>query len=108
MLLNQTPGNPQIEVLPAIHETGEMTVWYIRNANRLSLSTDVCDIPEFINFIFAHVKLSVYSKEGHPNMGAAMQKLEMERARMTSTLSNRVPDGMNTIEADTTAYGDMN
>ncbi len=108
MLVNQTPGNPQIIFTPQIRESGNITIWYLRNANRLSVNTDVCDIPEFINFIFAHIKLSVYSKEGHPNMSSQQQKLEMERQRMASTLSNRVPDDDNTIEADTSAYEDMN
>lgn len=107
-LINQTPGNPQILIVPKIREAGTLTAWYLRNANRLVLETDVCDIPEFINFIFAHVKERVFGKEGHPGYQEARQRLELERKRMNEVLANRVPDADNEIEMDLSAYGDMN
>ena len=85
-----------------------MKVWYLRNANRLAVDTDICDIPEFINFVFAHMKVKVYGKEGHPGYPEAMQKLEQERERMNAVLSNRVPDADNEIDMDLSAYDEMN
>ena len=107
MMVNNIVGNPQIVLVPKSRESGTVTIWYLRNANRLSLSTDICDIPEFINFIFAHVKLTVYAKEGHPNMQAWASRLEQERERMTSVLATRVPDNANEIEMDTSGYDEM-
>ena len=107
-LINQTPGNPQIMLVPKSHEAGTLTVWYLRNANRLAADTDVCDIPEFINFIFSHVKMKVYGKEGHPDYPAAIERLEKERERMTGVLSARTPDAENDIEPDMSAYDEMN
>lgn len=107
-IVNTTPGNPQIMLVPKSRESGTLVVWYLRNANRLAVDTDVCDIPEFINFVFAHVKVKVYGKEGHPGYQEALERLETERNRMNAVLSSRVPDADNEIEMDMTAYEDMN
>jgi hypothetical protein len=107
-LINSTPGNPQIMLVPKSREAGTMTVWYLRNANRLSVDTDICDIPEFINFVFSHMKMKVYAKEGHPGYQEALERLETERARMTAVLAARVPDADNEIELDVSCYEDMN
>ena len=107
MLVNQTAGLPQIMLVPVSRESGTLKVWYLRNANRLSVDADVCDIPEFVNFIFAHMKVKVMGKEGNPGYPAALERLEAERARMTSTLSARTPDADNEIELDTSAYEEM-
>ena len=107
-IINNTPGNPQIMLVPRSRESGTLTVWYLRNANRLSVDTDICDIPEFINFIFSHMKMKVYAKEGHPGYQEALERLETERARMNAVLASRVPDAENEIELDTSAYEDMN
>lgn len=106
-LVNETPGSPKILITPKIHETGVVTIWYLRNANRLDAETDVCDIPEFANFIFAHVKCKVFEKEGHPGLPVALEKLERERGRMTSTLSQMVPDAANEVEMDMSHYEEM-
>ena len=107
-LVNSTPGNPEIMLVPKSREAGVMTVWYLRNANRLAADTDICDIPEFINFIFSHMKMKVYAKEGHPGYQEALERLETERNRMNAVLASRVPDAENEIELDTSAYEDMN
>jgi len=106
-LTNATPGSPKIEIMPKIRETGVVTIWYLRNANRLSADTDICDIPEFANFIFAHVKVKIQEKEGHPGLQESLMKLESERNRMTGVLAQMVPDADNTIEMDTSLYEEM-
>lgn len=107
-LVNQTPGNPQIMLVPKSREIGSMKVWYLRNANRVSIDADICDIPEFINFIFWHVKANVYGKEGNPGYADAVASREAERARMVGTLAARTPDNENTIELDSSYYEEMN
>ena len=107
-LVNETPGQPEILLVPKMREAGTMTIWYLRNANRLAVDADVCDIPEFINFIFAHMKVKIYEKEGHPGLTGAMQKLEMERDRMNAVLSQMVPDADNEVEMDLRTYEEMN
>jgi hypothetical protein len=108
-VVNSTAGAPKILLVPKATESGnKIAIWHIRNANRLAVSTDICDIPEFINFIFQYMKVRVYEKEGHPNLTKAMQDLEQQREQMVSTLAAMVPDGDNTVEADMSAYEEMN
>ena len=105
---NAIPGAPVVKIVPKFREDGVIKLWYIRHANRLVVDTDICDIPEFINFIFSHMKVKVFEKEGHPMLQQAMTKLEMERARMLSTLQSKTPDAENEIEMDTSYYDDHN
>lgn len=107
-IVNTTPGNPQIMLVPKSRESGTLKVWYLRNANRMVLDTDVCDIPEFINFIFSHMRVKVFGKEGHPGYAEALERLESERTRMIAVLSNRVPDADNEIDVDMSHYNEMN
>lgn len=107
-IVNDTPGHPQIMLVPKSREAGTLKVWYIRNANRLTADTDVCDIPEFINFIFAHMKVKIFGKEGHPGYNDALERLEVERNRMNAVLASRTPDMENEVEPDFSPYHDMN
>jgi len=108
-LVNSTPGSPKVVIVPKARDTGPyLTLWYLRNANRLSATTDVCDIPEFINFIFQKVTVLVHEKEGNPNLGMDYQNLERERQLMVGVLAQMVPDAENEIELDTSFYEEMN
>lgn len=107
-MVNETPGQPEILLVPKMREGGTISVWYLRNANRLSADADICDIPEFVNFIFAHMKVKVYEKEGHPGLAGALEKLEAERGRMNGVLAQMVPDADNDVEADLSIYEEMN
>jgi hypothetical protein len=107
-ITNEVPGEPKILFVPRLNEAGTMRIWFLRNANRLAVDTDICDIPEFINFVFAHMKVKVYDKEGHPGLTVALQKLEQERDRMNAVLSQMVPDADNEVELDLRTYGEMN
>lgn len=108
MLINSTPGQPQIMWSPEINEAGTMIIWYLRNANRLSVDADICDIPEFVNFVIAFLKVKVMGKEGHPGYQDAVMELEKQRAQMTSSLQSRVPDADNDLEMDISYYEDHN
>lgn len=106
---NPSAGAPVITLIPTPDVSGQFAqVWYLRQANRLEEDTDVCDIPEFINFIFQYVKVRVYEKEGHPNAQQARVDLQAQRALMQGTLGEAQPDGENLIEMDTSLYEEMN
>jgi len=106
---NPTAGNPKLILVPKAREDGPyMTIWYIRNANRLEADTDVCDIPEFVNFIFQYVKVRVYEKEIHPNAPQARLDLQAQRKLMQGTLATAQPDSENKIELDMSFYQEMN
>jgi hypothetical protein len=108
-LLNQTAGSPCILLSPVPATAGAtLEIWHIRNANRLSADADVCDIPEFMSYIFAFVKERVYFKEGHPMYQAALAELGRERDDMTVTLQEMTPDAENEIQPDLSYYEDHN
>ena len=82
-------------------------LYYIRNVNTVINDIDTIDIPEFINYIYAHVKKNVYAKEGHPNASYWIQELERQRINMVATLQTVVPDADNEIEPDFSLYEEM-
>lgn len=108
-IINSVAGSPKILLSPPGKEAGAfITVWYLREANRLVNLTDVCDIPEFVNFVIQYIKVRCYEKEvGHPALPKAMTDLEQQRQQMTSTLASMVPDAGNEVEADLSLYNEM-
>jgi len=85
---------------------GAITIWYVRNARSLETDTDVCDIPEFVNFIIQYAKVECMKKEGHPNLGVVMGDFEKQRELMINTLRNRIIDDENEIQPDMRFYAD--
>lgn len=97
----------QIEITPPSKETssGNVTIFYIREIAEIVLTTDLIDIPEFINFIYAFVKGRCKQKENAGVMpGDAQTEIDIQRKMMVDTLSNRVPDDDTEIVKDISAY----
>lgn len=78
--------------------------YYLRRAKRMVNESDVCDIPEFVNYILAHMKYTAMKKEGHPLLGEQMQILQTEKDLMVSTLSSMIIDNDNKISLDLSIY----
>lgn len=99
----------KLQLVPAPHETSAnaITVWYLRNANRLALDTDICDIPEFSQFVIQWMKMRCYEKSGDSRTPFAAGIVEQQRKQMVDTLSAMVPDGDNEIESDLSHYRAM-
>lgn len=97
----------QLQLVPPARETSSniFTLWFIREANRLVNDTDVCDIPEFVSFIYAHVKVACRKKEFN---GFCPQEdrdqLEFQRKLMVDSLTAMVPDADTEIEKDMSSY----
>lgn len=105
MLINDTPGQPKMLLSPIPNESGPyLKLWYLREANKLVNLTDICDIPEFVNFVIKYAKVKCMEKETNPNLSVGLADLEKERENMVSTLANMVPDANNQIEADFSHY----
>jgi hypothetical protein len=108
-VLNTTVGSPKILLTPTPTEAGAyLQVWYIRNANELTVDASVCDIPEAVNYVMAYMKMKCMEKEMHPNLQKAMADVEQQRSDTMKSLAEMVPDNENTIEADTSLYDEMN
>jgi hypothetical protein len=107
LILNDATAGTKIILAPTPMEsvTNAVTIWYVRNAKELTAVGDICDIPEFINFIIQYVKKRVYEKEvGHPNLPIAMADLEKQRTLMIETLTDMVPDEDTELEQDQSFY----
>ena len=53
---DSTTAGPRLVIFPAAKETSttNVKIWYIRNANRMTADTDLCDIPEIgLQFLYA-------------------------------------------------------
>ena len=110
ILVNTSASNGiQLNLIPPARDniTAGLKLWYIRNANRITSNTDFCDIPEFVHFVIQYMKLRVYEKEGHPNVGLAARLVDQQRKQMVSTLTNMIPDADNEVEKDLTFYEEM-
>lgn len=81
--------------------------WYIRNATEVTDDDSVIDIPEFIDFIYRHVKVACASKIGHPRVTLFIQELNEKRQEMKDTLSTMIVDGNTDIESDVSFYEDF-
>lgn len=102
---NDVPGAPTIILSPPAQETGAFVeMWYLRGANQLNGDSDICDIPEFVQIIYDHVRTKVYEKEGHPQLEKAQADKAATRQLMIETLTEMVPDHENRIEADMSHY----
>jgi len=106
---NSAVDGRQIVLIPPARETNAtyVTVWYIRNATRLEVDADECDIPEFYSYVLQFAKVRCYEKEGHPNAPLALQMLEGLKRQMVETLSDMIPDGDDTVEMDLSHYMEM-
>ncbi len=107
-LINQSAAaGVKIKLAPAARVTSSlyMTVWYRRDAAVLSADADVCDVPEFIDYVFAHMKKSCLAKmnDGIAPPEAVAELLKEEK-RMVETLTQMEPDNDDGIEADFSHY----
>lgn len=96
----------RIELVPASRVTlsNGLRLRYIRNANRLEVDTDVCDIPEFVYYVIAFAKVQVYYKEGSPNLPDAKMELQRQLESLQATLAEMVPDDDNELIKDSSHY----
>lgn len=108
-IINSTAGSPKILFTPEVGESGTyITVWFLRQANRLSDDADVLDVPEAANFVLQYVKCRCYEKEGHPNLAKSLGDLQEMKVSLEGALTAMVPDADNEIEADMSFYEEMN
>lgn len=95
----------KVSFVPAPRDSGSLaTVWYIRNANRITQNSDTLDIPEFANFVIQFMKVRCYEKEMHPNLQVAIQILQQQRKMMVDTLTEMVVDDDTEVPMDLSHY----
>lgn len=104
-----TANGPQIVFYPTPNEnvTAGIRLWYVRNAERVSALADKVDIPEFVQFIFAYMRVKIARKELNPLLGSYQEGLERQRDLMRRTLSEMIPDEEQAIHMDLSFYNDF-
>lgn len=108
LITNDATAGLKVVFYPTPNETSTfITMWYLRNAKRFTIGTDVCDIPEFTSVIVQYVRWKCLDKEGHPSTPQAAAVLQQFRQEMVDTLTARVPDEDNTIQQDLSHYDDF-
>lgn len=108
-IVNTAASGRKLTLYPASNETSatNVTIWYIRNAKELTSDAHICDIPEFINYVYARTKLYIFEFEGSPMVVESAQEVERLKNEMIATLSNRIPDDDNKILIDESFYNDV-
>jgi len=102
--VNGADTGKKIRLFPDTTDTGEIELWYIRNAKVLVNDEDVCDIDEFANVVELYVKTQVYLKDGDPRTSSMAALEEKAGIRMVNTLSDMVQDDDNYVQADYDHY----
>lgn len=99
-------GYQMVLVPPSREDSSDnVTLWYIRNAERITDSGDVLDIPEFANFVMAYMKAMCRAKENGGEMPSdAAALVQQQRKQMVDTLTEQVPDDDNTVQMDLSHY----
>jgi len=106
--INQSANTPQIRLIPPsrIDSPDALTIWYIRNAGKISADSDVIDIPEFFSATIQFVKNEIKKKEGTFSE-LDLLDLKREEDNVVDTLTNMVPDDDDTIVGDFSFYQDF-
>jgi hypothetical protein len=86
----------------------DFLVYYIRNANKVSSSTDKIDIPEFYQFIAQFCRVECLKKElGNVRLQPEGALLTVLQEQMINTLAEMTPDEDNEVEIDNSFEEDM-
>jgi len=92
---------------PQASDSTSVSIYFLRNATRVEATTDEIDIPEFIEFTFAFVRVKIARKEMSPLLGSYEESLERQRQLMKETLCDMIPDSDATISPDMSFYSDF-
>lgn len=96
----------KIRLIPETGQAGRLDMWYIREAKKLVNDTDVCDIPEFVDYVVQVSKANYYRLDGDPRYREEKaEELELEKS-LFDTLSNMKDDENNEVVPDLSFYRD--
>jgi|LGVF01.2.fsa_nt_gb hypothetical protein len=102
----KSPVN-RMELMPsATTDDGHVEIRYIRKPIDLVKDEDVCDIPEFTDYVVAKTKALYYADDGDQNYIIADKEAKEIWKDMVDTLSNMVLDEDTEILLDTGFYED--
>lgn len=102
-------GVPMLWFYPNVAETSSnATVWYIRNMKRMTtsaLATNVCEVPECVNFVYQHVRRSCAKKTRRQDLIAMEDaQLKQQYQMMCDALKDMTAEENNQIPQDLSSY----
>ncbi len=106
-------GGVYLQFYPSVTETSEnISLWYIRNMVKMTTDEDdtanICEIPECVNFVYQHVRLSVAKKMRVQSLiDQERIDLKIQYDLMCDALKEMVPDEDNKIPLDLSSYYDQ-
>jgi len=103
---NSAANGRKIRLYPSNGRDGLLHIYYIRNAKRLSLDADECDIDEFERYITQYTKTQAYLKDGDPRAADSAGLEAKFKNDMTLTLSDMAPDNNDEVDMDLSHYED--
>lgn len=110
-LANQSESGPRIILTAPPTGTGWVyDIWYYRMANRIVDTDDVCDLPQFMSYIFQWVRERIEWKRrrGSAAHQLEVQKVSDEEGNLLSKAQGMVNDGDTPITPNIGIYEDMN
>lgn len=104
--VNDLTNGRKIRIFPAQARSGELNVFYIRNARKLLNDTDECDIDEFEHYVVQYAKTQAYLKDGDPRTAESKALEEQYKNDMIETLSDMAPSIDDKLDMDFDHYSD--
>ena len=110
LIRHDSPGVEKLQIVPkaVLSVANALTVWFYRDANKLTVDTDICDLPEICyQFIYQSVRTRVYEKERGQAWREAMADLKVISDLMIDTLTQQIVDSdLTSVEQDMSVYGE--
>lgn len=90
---NSYTNGVKLNIYPAPSEAGNlMTLWYLRNATKITSLSDEIDLPEAIEFLNAFIKEQIINKERNTINAPPSPALMKEEELLMTTLHQRFVD----------------
>lgn len=111
LLINTTASGVKLRVYPTPTETINVPIWYVRNMLRMdtsALTTNICELPECVNFVYQHVKKNLAKKSRRTDLIQLEDAdLKIQYQIMLDALKDMVVDENNLIPCDLSSYYDQ-
>lgn len=95
-----------MQLVPDSATEGHVRVWYIRRANVLSNDDDICDIPEFVDYVVQVAKSKYYLEDSDPRYTEEKNEERALKKDLINTLTNMKPDENTEVQQDFSFYED--
>lgn len=108
LIRHDVPGTEKLQIVPKarVDAADALTIWFFREANKLEIDTDICDLPEIaIQYVYQSVRVRVYEKERGQSWMVAKEDLAAIEELMVKTLQQQISDSdLTKMDKDFTTY----